>query len=163
MTILHLNRSALSSNFLYLIKCLIGVIICYVLYKDIPQYPFYWAIVSVVIVLSPEGSNRQAYDRMKANGLGCAVGICLYPIHLHNLLILCLGVILTICVGVALGITNTLRTALAALVIVTLQEEQAKHWYIALERVLCVVAGCVVAVLITLLFNVVVRKWEIKR
>jgi len=121
---IELSRTAYSTNFVYLIKCLIGVIICYLLYKYIPQYPFYWAIVSVVVALSPDDSNQQAYDRMKANVLGC---------------------------------THTLRSALAALVIVTIQEELEKHWYLALERVICVVAGCLVALMVTMLCNSIIR------
>lgn len=154
---IELSRTAYSTNFVYLIKCLIGVIICYLLYKYIPQYPFYWAIVSVVVALSPDDSNQQAYDRMKANVLGCAVGLCLYPLHMSNLLILCVGVVMTICMGIAFKVTHTLRSALAALVIVTIQEELEKHWYIALERVTCVVAGCLVALMVTMLCNLIIR------
>ena len=147
--------SEFSSYIAYLIKCLIGVIICYALYNFIPEYPFYWSIVSVVLVLSPDKSNRLAYDRMKANALSCAIGIALYPLKLPDMLILCLGVVLTIVAGIVLGITSMLRTALAALVIIILQQEQTKHWYMALERVICVVTGCVVALLITILFNLI--------
>jgi uncharacterized membrane protein YgaE (UPF0421/DUF939 family) len=110
-----------------------------------------------VVALSPDDSNQQAYDRMKANVLGCAVGLCLYPLHMSNLLILCLGVVMTICMGIAFKVTHTLRSALAALVIVTIQEELEKHWYIALERVTCVVAGCLVALIVTMLCNLIIR------
>jgi uncharacterized membrane protein YgaE (UPF0421/DUF939 family) len=142
-------------NLIYIVKCLIGVIICYVLYVLFPQYPFYWAIVSVVLALSEDNSNKQAYNRIKANVLGCAVGLCLYPLQWPNLLILCLGVALTIYTGIALNIKDTLRSALAAFIIVTIQVDQGKHWFIALERVMCVVVGCMVALLITLLFNLI--------
>ena len=152
-----------SSYIAYLIKCLIGVVICYALYYYIPEYPFNWAIVSVVLVLSPDQSNRLAYDRMKANALGCAVGIALYPLKLPDIMILCLGVVLTIVTGIVLGITSTLRTALAALVISNLQQEQTKHWYMALERVICVVTGCVVALLITILFNLITQQSSEKK
>jgi uncharacterized membrane protein YgaE (UPF0421/DUF939 family) len=155
--------SEFSSYIAYLIKCLIGVVICYALYYYIPQYPFYWAIVSFVLVLSPDKSNRLAYDRIKANTLGCAIGISLYPLKLPEILILCLGVALTIVVEIALGITTTLRTALASLVIIILQQEQTKHWYIALERVICVVAGCTVALLITILFNLINQEYSEKK
>ncbi|HTI12870.1 MAG TPA: FUSC family protein [Puia sp.] len=154
---IQLNKSVFLSNLPYLIKCVAGVIICYILYKEFPRYPFYWAIVSVVIALSPDNSNRQAVDRMKANILGCAVGLCLYPVHVPNLLLLCLGIVLTICVGITLQLTTTLRSAMAALVIVLIHEEQLKQWYLPLERVLCVVAGCLVALIVTLLFNQIAR------
>ncbi|WP_183568087.1 FUSC family protein [Mucilaginibacter sp. SP1R1] len=154
---IELNKAVYLANVVYLTKCLAGVTICYLLYKYIPQYPFYWAIVSVAVALSPDNSNQLAYDRMKANMLGCGVGLCLYPLHLPNLLILCLGVAVTIGLGITFQITNTLRSALAALVIVTIQEELEKHWYIALERVACVVAGCLVALMVTMLCNVVIQ------
>jgi uncharacterized membrane protein YgaE (UPF0421/DUF939 family) len=145
-------------NFIYLVKCLAGVIICYILYREMPQFPFYWSIVSVALALSPDNSSKQAYNRIKANLLGCAVGVCLYPLHLPNLLLLCVGVTIVICVGLALGAADTLRSALAGLIIVTLQVEQGKHWYIALERVLCVLVGCAVALLLTMVFNPISTK-----
>lgn len=157
---IELNRSAYSTYLIYLIKCLIGVIICYLLYAYIPQYPFYWSLVSVVVALSPDNSNTLAYDRMKANLLGCAVGLCLYPIHISYLWILLIGVTLTIVIGIAFRITQTLRSALAALVIVTIQEQLEKHWYIALERVSCVVAGCLVALLVTMFFNLMLSHFS---
>lgn len=160
MKFIQLNKSVYISNLAYLAKCVIGVILCYILYKEIPQYPFYWAIVSVVIAISPDNSNRLAYDRMKANILGCAVGLSLYPIHMPNLLILCLGIILTICIGIALQITPTLRSAMAALIIVLIHEEHVKQWYIPLERVLCVIAGCAVALLVSLVFNMIAQRFK---
>ncbi|QNK61746.1 FUSC family protein [Pedobacter sp. PAMC26386] len=158
MSRIKISKNANSTNFIYLLKCLTGVIICYALYKAFPQYPFYWALVSVVVSLSPDSSNTLAYDRMKANMIGCAAGICMYPLHLPNLVILCFGVTLTIFIGITLRMTNTLKTALAAVVIITLQEEHEKHWYIALERVTCVVTGCLVALAVTLLFNLLTSK-----
>lgn len=160
---IELNKTAYSTNIIYLLKCLVGVIICYLLYRYIPQYPFYWSLVSVVVALSPDNSTTMAYDRMKANLLGCAVGLCLYPLHVSYLLILCIGVALTIFIGIALRITHTLRSALAALVIVTIQEQLEKHWYIAVERVGCVVAGCLVALLVTMLFNFLTQRISEKR
>jgi len=111
-----------------------------------------------------DSTNNQAYDRIKANALGCGVGICLYPLQLPELAIICIGITITIFLGIGLKISSTIRSALAGLIIVTLQVEQTKHWYIALERVVCVVAGCVVALLITLAFNwLKPEKWFVKK
>ncbi len=159
MKILQLNKSIFLSNLPYLAKCVIGVILCYILYKEFPQYPFYWAIVSVVIAISPDNSNRLAYDRMKANILGCSIGLCLYTLHIPTLLLLCIGIIGTICVGIALRLTTTLRSAMAALIIVLIHEDQVKQWYLPLERVLCVIAGCLVALFVSLVFNRAGRLW----
>jgi len=149
----ELDKSVYLSHILYLIKVILGVIICYILYKSIPQYPFYWSLVSVVIATSLDRSTDQAYDRIKANVLGCMVGASLYPIQLPELLIMCIGVVIIVFLAIGFKITSTLRSALAALIIILLQAETTKHWYIALERVVCVVTGCVVALLLTLIFN----------
>jgi len=144
----------------YAAKCLLGLAICYIFYISFPKYPFYWALISVVVALSPDNSNEQAINRMIANLLGCGVGLCIYLLYLPELVLICLGAALVIAIGVALKITATLRSALAALVIVLLQEENVKHWYIPLERVLCVITGCLVALLLTILFNLLPGKWK---
>ncbi len=149
----ELDKSVYLSHILYLIKVILGVIICYILYKSIPEYPFYWSLVSVVIATSLDRSTDQAYDRIKANILGCIVGASLYPIQLPELLAMCIGVTIIVFLAIGFKITSTLRSALAALIIILLQAETTKHWYIALERVVCVVTGCVVALLLTLFFN----------
>lgn len=141
------------STILYVIKCVLGIIICYFLYKQFPDYPFYWSLVSVAITISPDSSNKLAYDRIIANTLGCAVALLIYPIHAASLLLLCLGVAITIVTGTLLKLTNVLRTAIAALVIIIITEGEHRNWQIALERVGCVITGCVVALAITLLFN----------
>lgn len=145
------------STSLYLLKCIIGIIICYILYKEVPAYPFYWSMVSVVITISPDNSNKLAYDRIIANMLGCGVALCLYPIHVSSMIILCAGVAITIIAGTLLRITAVLRSALAALVIVIVTEESHREWLVALERVGCVVVGCTVALGLTLLFNVILK------
>jgi uncharacterized membrane protein YgaE (UPF0421/DUF939 family) len=145
-------------NILYALKCVIGVSICYMLYELWPQYPFNWALVSVVLALSPDNSNKQAINRIIANVLGCGVGILLFPLPIPNLAAILIGVVLVIALGERLNLSETIRTALSALLIVTLQEYKLKIWYIPLERVLCVMTGCIVAVLLTFLFNFLVFK-----
>jgi uncharacterized membrane protein YgaE (UPF0421/DUF939 family) len=145
-------------DYIYTIKCIIGVSICYMIYRWLPEYPFYWAIVSVVLALSEDDSNEQAYFRIKANLLGCTVGACIYPLRIPELTTLLLGVVITIIAGFVLNITETTRTALAALIIVVIEVEQSKHWEVAIERVVCVVTGCTIALLITLSFNLIYKK-----
>ena len=148
-------------NPIYLIRCITGVLICYVLYIKIPAYPFIWAVVSVVIALSPDNSNKQAYDRITANLMGCAVGLALFPLALPVWVGLSIGIALTIAISYALKKDAALRSALAALVIVLLNEQKTRQWYLPLERVVCVVAGCLVALLVTLGFSLMARwRWS---
>jgi uncharacterized membrane protein YgaE (UPF0421/DUF939 family) len=112
-------------------------------------------MISVVLVIAPDGtSNRLAIDRMKANILGSSVGLFLFLIHQPNLFLICVAVILTILIGTFLKLNNALRPALAALIIVMIHEEQQNStWHIAIERMGCVMFGCVIGLLITIVFN----------
>lgn len=147
-----------SIMFQYMLKCLIGAAICYGLYVGIPQYPFYWSLVSLVVVITPEHKNDLAYDRMKANVLGSVTGLALYFIPVNNLLLISAGIILVIYLGTILNLQNAIRTALAALVIVLIQEETVKDWSVAFERVICVITGCLIALMITIAFSKL--KWK---
>lgn len=151
------------STIIYIIKCLLGVVICFFLYKRFPAYPFYWSLVSVAITTSPDSSNKLAYDRIIANILGCAVALVIYPIQAPSLLLLCLGVAITIAAGTLLKLTNVLRTAIAALVIIIITEGEHRSWQVALERVGCVITGCAVALAITLIFNRVQQFYNKRR
>jgi uncharacterized membrane protein YgaE (UPF0421/DUF939 family) len=112
-------------------------------------------MISVVLVIAPDGtSNRLAIDRMKANILGSSIGLLLFLIHQPNLFLICVAVILTILIGIFLKLNAALRPALAALIIVMIHEEQQNStWHIAIERMGCVMLGCVIGLLITIVFN----------
>jgi uncharacterized membrane protein YgaE (UPF0421/DUF939 family) len=113
-------------------------------------------MISVVLVIAPDGkdSNRLAFDRIKANILGSSVGLLLFLIRIPNLFLICLGVMLTIAIGIFLKLNSALRSALSALVIVMIHEEgENSTWHIGLERMGCVIVGCIVGLLITLAFN----------
>ncbi|HUB59676.1 MAG TPA: aromatic acid exporter family protein [Puia sp.] len=151
----------LAPNAPYIIKCLIGVAVCYFLYVEIPQYPFYWAIISVALAVPTDNSNRTAFDYLKSNLLGCGVGLVLSLFHLPQLAALCLGVGLTIVLGIGVKLTAPLRPALAAIVVVTITEQKQGQW-VPIERVTSVATGCVVALLVSLLVNMLVRRYSVK-
>ena len=110
----------------------------------------------MVLVIAPNGkdSNQLAFDRIKANILGSSVGLSLFLIRIPNLFLICIGVMLTIVIGMVLKLNSALRSAPSALVIVMIHEEgQNSTWHIALERMGCVIIGCIIGLLITLAFN----------
>jgi uncharacterized membrane protein YgaE (UPF0421/DUF939 family) len=142
--------------FIYILECIIGLCISYTLYKYFPQHQFYWSMISTVLVIAPDGkgSNQLAFDRMKANILGSSIGLLLFLIHQPNLFLISIAVILTIVIGTFLKLNTALRSALAAVVIVMIhEEEQHSTWHIAMERMVCVIIGCIIGLLITLAFN----------
>ncbi len=95
---------------------------------------------------------------MKANLLGAVTGLGLFFLNLPDLVTILLGVTIVIFLGIVLKMMNSMRMALTGFVIVAIQGQQTRHWYIALERVSCVVSGCLIAVLITMLFNLRIKK-----
>jgi uncharacterized membrane protein YgaE (UPF0421/DUF939 family) len=142
--------------FIYILECIIGLCISYTLYKCFPEHQFYWSMVSTVLVIAPDGkgSNQLAFDRMKANILGSSIGLLLFLIHQPNLFLISIAVILTIVIGTFLKLNTALRSALSAVVIVMIhEEEQHSTWHIAMERMGCVIIGCILGLLITLAFN----------
>src|SRR5450432_4008896 len=141
---------------IYIAECIMGLCICYTMYTYFPQHQFFWSMVSVVLVIAPDGknSNQLAFDRMKANILGSSIGLLLFLIHHPDLFLICIGVILTIAIGTFLKLNTAMRSSLSSLVIVMVHEEQQNStWHIAFERMGCVIFGCIVGLLITITFN----------
>jgi len=138
----------------YIVKCLIGSSICYALYRIFPEHQFQWSIISLLLVLAPEekDSYRLSLDRMKANIIGAVVGLAAILLFGMNLSVLLVSVMITIlfCTYIKLG--NASRSALAALIIVLTDEEHMAGGISAYERMFCVVAGCVIAMVITYIF-----------
>lgn len=140
---------------LYIIKCLIGTIICYGFYKAFPQYYLSWSIVSLLLVLAPDWDNSITLPiaRIKANITGALLGLFCFTLPLSQLTQLCIGVVLTIAVCTILRIPTSTRSALAALVIVLLQEMGKPMWSYALQRIAAVLLGCLVGLALTLSFQ----------
>lgn len=159
-------KKLLETNFLvYLSKCILGLIITYTIYVLFPQHQFFWSVVSVLLAFSPDDKDAKkvAYDRMKANILGSAVGMLIFIIHEPNLFFMCLGVLLTIIIATILNIQSTTRSAMAAVIIVMLYEKENASWHMALERMFCVILGCLIALLLTLFFDFIIYKEKRKR
>src|SRR6202042_2589836 len=98
-----------------------------------------------VIAPDSKNSNQLAFDRMKANILGSLIGLLLFLIHWPNLFLVCIVVILNIIIATFLKLHTAMRSSLAALVIVMVHEaQQNSTWHIALERMGCVMVGCII-------------------
>jgi len=148
-----MNFTISTKEWFYALKCTLGAAICYLLYYEFPKVPFFWSIISVVLVISIENDNRLPFLRIKANLVGAVIGILLFFIPMPIMLSICAGVFLTVVTGVFLKLGVSTRTAMAAMLIVLVQEREAHSWLVAIERVACVAAGCFVGLLITLAFN----------
>lgn len=145
---------------IYVLKCLLGLALCYFFYWLFPQYRFYWSIVSVLLVISPDDLDckKLPIDRMKANITGSLVGLLLFIIHPPNLLMMGIGVVTTILICYIIQLGTATRSALAALIIVLVQQLNDHSLISAFERMVSVVLGCLVALFITYLFEYT-HKW----
>lgn len=145
---------------LYVLKCLIGLAAGYTLYRTFPQHQFYWSLISIVIVLAPDNtdSTKLAAERIAANIVGSTIGVTIFILHIPNLWLMGIGVIVTILICAQLSLLNAVRSALAALLVVMMHENQGGHWRVGLERLGCVMVGCLIALLITALFERLKKK-----
>lgn len=136
--------------FIYIFKCVLGASICYLFHYLFPEFRFYWSIVSVVLVISPDDieCKELPISRIKANIIGSLVGLILFLIHLPNLVFMCVGILLTIFICNMIKLGAATRSALAALVIVLIQESTDVSFISAFQRMLSVVIGCFTALII---------------
>ena len=146
----------------YNVKCFVGVTIGYVLYKTFPQYSslYLWMLLSILLSITHDNNSKVAYDRMKGNILGSAVGLLAFFLHNPpNLLTICIGVAITIAVCFRLKLIGVSRTALVAFIIVMLYEEANSSWQWAAYRMATVVAGCLIGLVINYSFRLLAIKF----
>lgn len=158
------KRKIFTTDFtIYIAKCLLGVVITCTLYEAFPHHQLSWSVISVVLAFSPfeKGARQVAYDRMKANLVGSSAGLLVFILHLPGIYFpMLLGALLTIMITAVLNILSTVRSALAAVIIVLFYEEDHSTFQFALERAICVCIGCLVALLLTLLFDVLFYRYK---
>jgi uncharacterized membrane protein YgaE (UPF0421/DUF939 family) len=159
----------INSNVLvYTVKCTIGFLVGFSLYTVIPQYEVHWTILSIILVLSPEEkeARRLALERMKANLIGSVIAVVLFLVHQPNLFLIIVGAVAVIITCQLFNLLNVARTALATLIIVMVYEQERTSWVGAAERLICVVGGCLLGLVITLIIEGFLdfarRKWHIE-
>lgn len=140
---------------LYIIEFLSASSLAYLLLLLYPRHRLLWAMSSIALVLSPKSAESKSLlvDRIKANILGGLIGFSIMIVHEPTILLFCLGTVLTILLSRLLKIYRTVRSALVPLVIVMIPAYQEARTIVALERISCVVIGCLIALLTTLLFD----------
>ena len=135
----------------YNAKCLVGVAVGYLLYRSFPEQSgeYLWLMISILLSITHDNNSKVAYDRMKGNVLGSAVGLFTFFLHNpSNLLTICIGVVLTIAICHHLKLIGVSRTALVAFIIVVLYEEAHAGWIGAVYRMSSVVVGCAIGLAI---------------
>lgn len=130
---------------LYIVKCVAGVLLVVGIAHLIHYSDYAWCLISVMLVLSPDSKEAipLALTRMKANLTGSAASVLCLLVCPPNFITLCY----------AFNIMASSRSALAAVIIVMAHSSGLPVWDVALERVVSVLAGCLLGAAITYVFH----------
>jgi uncharacterized membrane protein YgaE (UPF0421/DUF939 family) len=141
--------------FIYILEILSACLICYFLYLSFPQYQLIWAMIYIPVVISPirEKSRLLVFSRIKANFLGAAIGFIILLVFKAAFLSFCIAAIATILLCHALKIIATARSALLTLVSVAIPQHIEPLHVVAVERIIFVTCGCLIALSVILFFD----------
>ncbi|MBP3944368.1 FUSC family protein [Sphingobacteriaceae bacterium WQ 2009] len=146
-------RYSLGSNLIiYSIRVLIGFLLGFVIYKEFPEFPTVWTMISIFLVISPDekDSEQLAIDRTKSNFIGSAIGLICYTLKASEFWMMFIGIFSAIIICKLLNILAVARTAMVAIVIVLVHEQEIHTYMGALERFISVTLGCFIGLIITL-------------
>jgi len=143
------------SFFVYAGKCITGALTVFIVGKLINYSDVAWCLISVMLVLSPDGRDSVplALTRIKANFTGVAVGVFFLWVSMSNMWLISAGLLMTLALCYLMQLDTGIRSALAATIIIMLHEEGRNLWEAAFERIISVIAGCLLALAITFLFH----------
>jgi uncharacterized membrane protein YgaE (UPF0421/DUF939 family) len=146
---------------IYTAKCVIGIILCFLVTSFINEWVDYtWCLISVILVLSPEGKDALdlSLTRIKANLVGAATGILIILFHVPSPWDIVSGAMISLFICDQLKLNSGARSTLAAVIIILLHPEEGVHvWDSALSRIVAVVLGCLLGLVITYVFHSLVK------
>jgi uncharacterized membrane protein YgaE (UPF0421/DUF939 family) len=140
----------------YILKCLAGVAIGFLLLKAFPRQSgqFNWLLISILLSITYDNNSKVAHDRVRGNIVGSLVGLFTFLLHNPpNLLTIGIGVVVTITLCFKLDLIEVCRTALVGFVIVMIYEEAHGTWTGAIYRMVSVLLGCGIGLFINYLFR----------
>jgi uncharacterized membrane protein YccC len=144
-----------NSVMIYMAKCSFGALIVFLLARLFHYADIGWCVISVMLVLSPDGKDALtlAMNRIKANLCGAGVGLLALWVANGSIWSISIALALTVLFCDLLKLSTSTRSALAATIIVMLHQEGRHVWDTALERIISVLAGCAIGLLVTFLFH----------
>jgi uncharacterized membrane protein YccC len=144
---------------IYIGKILCGVLLSYVIAQFFSIFDFGWIVISTFLVLSPEGKDAVdlAIIRIKANFVGAGTGLILLAFNLPILLGICIGATVALIICDLLKLSLGAKSTLAAVVIVLMNSNENSFWSSPLHRLSSVIAGCLLALVITYVFHSILK------
>lgn len=140
---------------IFIVECLLGTVIGFLLYRFYPVIGA-WSLFSIILVLAPDRKDAMtlATNRIKANLVGASMGLIVSYFHPVSLLMICIGVAIAMAMCEWLKLKTVTKSAIVAILIITMHEPGQYFWNIALERAGGVMLGCIIGVIITYLFHI---------
>jgi len=139
----------------YVAKCITGILLCSLipLFTTWIDYP--WSLISVVLVLSPEGTDALtlAITRIKANLVGAVTGVILLFSAMPHPYNIAVGAALSLFICDRLKLNAAARSTLAAVIIILLHSEGSHIWDSALSRIAAVALGCTLGLMVTYAYH----------
>lgn len=154
-----IKRAITSPLLIYIIRCLIGFMIGYLLYLQYRQFEVFWALLSIILVISPEekDSKRLSIERFKSNFVGSMVAmgcVWLLPKEVYSIVI---GIVITIILCRALNILNMARVAIVALLIIMIEPHHTALTFTPIYRALAVGLGCFIGLAIVIVTSGIIH------
>lgn len=144
---------------IYILKCISGIALSYVITRFTAYIDYTWCLISVILVLSPEGSDamKLAVNRIKANFVGAGVGILFLLVRVPAPFDLIAGAILALFLCDLFKLNEAAKSTLAALAIILLYPSGEGLLDTSWQRVSAVIAGCLIGLLITFIYHRIVK------
>ncbi|HLX63124.1 MAG TPA: FUSC family protein [Planctomycetota bacterium] len=159
-----LARAGTVEFYEYNLKCFVGAAIGYGFYVAYPQHSrqFLWMLISILLSITYDNDSKVAFDRMKGNIIGSAVGLFVFVLHNPpNYATVCVGIALAIAICFMLKLIAVSRTTLVAFIIVLFYEEANSSWHGALYRMTSVIGGCLIGLVINYIFRKLVTAFHL--
>lgn len=149
-----------SQIIIYIVRCVIGFLVGYLLMLQFPKFELFWTLLSIILVISPEGkdSHKLTIDRVRSNFIGSIVGLICHLIYSTNLYVLVIGIITTIIICYFFNVMNMSRVAIVAFLIVMLQSHPLNESVAPIIRFLTVASGCLIGLTITVSTSILIKK-----
>lgn len=149
-----------SQLIIYMIRCVIGFLIGYFLMLKFPSYELFWSLLSIILVISPEGkdSMRLTKERVKSNFIGSLVGLTCHFIHPTNTYVLIMGIMITSMICYLFNVMNMSRVAIVSFLIVMLQTNELNENITPIFRFATVAIGCLIGLAIIIVTSFPIKK-----
>ncbi|MHA6698126.1 FUSC family protein [Chryseobacterium sp. A301] len=147
-----------SSISIYIYRCVLGFTLGYYLMELVPEFDLFWALLSIMLVISPEGKDapRLTTDRVKANLVGALSGFVVVFLPFELFWKTLIGIVVAALLSNAFKLSSVSRTAIVAVIIIVL--EKPDEGYIAsIERFLSVAGGCLIGLFVVVSTGYLIR------